>query len=125
MSTLLKYKLSIAYIFSFLMMIGCKASFEVGGLSFNPLNMTIGVTGIKITPKGEQHFEVLGKGENIEAAMEDCYFNCKDKYKIVADTLVDLKLLKVERKFDISKKGLYKNTFYIKSTAVRYAEIYN
>ena len=104
---------------------GCKASFEVGGLTINPLNGTIGVTGIKISPKNKiATFDVVGRGATIEDATKNCYVNFEKEYSVVADSITDIKLVRIEKVFDI-KTFKYKYNYTIEAKALRYVEIFD
>lgn len=118
--------LRYSFIFIFLFVMGCKASFEVGGLSFNPLNGTIGLTGIKISPKNKiATFDVDGQGETVNDAIKNCYANFEKEYTVVADSLMDIRLIKIEKVFDFSKIKLFRYNYIIKAKAIRYVEIFD
>lgn len=103
----------------------CKASFEVGGLSINPLNGAIGVTGIKISPKNKiSTSDVIGKGKTVNDAIKNCYVNFEKKYIIAADSLTNIKLIRIEKTFDI-KTFRYKYNYTIEAKALRYVEIFD
>lgn len=89
MNMLSKYRFVFAIVL--ICFINCKAIYEVGSFTFNPLNGTFGIGGIKITPKkySGKTYDVVGVGNSPEAAIKDCYFDAVRKYNTSPDTVVD------------------------------------
>ena len=57
-------------------------------------------------------YPVVGDGKNIEEAIEQCYYNCQDRYQVTADTIIN-----ISKRVERTKSGLQ---IIVNGTAVRY-----